>query len=149
MDRAELQVSRLATWRWDATWMGMRCKYQDLGGGETRCGWRRDAIRNWTEVSRDMDGGETPIQRPGWGWDGTWLELRCNRMGLRGDLDGYEMLIMGPGWRWDVIWVESRTWMDVWCTWAIDITWMDARCKYLGLDWYEMWPGCRWGRDRT
>ena len=108
----------------DGTWIELSCKFRiSPPGDETRHGWRWDAIiktwvevrhdvdgtiKNWMEVSQDVDGGETPIQRPGWGWDGAWVELRCNRIGLRGDLEGYEMLIMGPGWRWDVIWMEFR-----------------------------------------
>ena len=38
-DWGEMQMSGHG-WRWNATWMEVRCDYRGLGGGETGCGWR-------------------------------------------------------------------------------------------------------------
>ena len=38
-DWGEMQMSGHG-WRWNATWMAVRCNYRGLGGGETGCGWR-------------------------------------------------------------------------------------------------------------
>ena len=164
-------------WRWDAhpeTWMGLRWDLAGIemqqDGVEGRLGWIWNANHGtWMEVRQDLDGVQALILKRGLVWDRTWMELWCKYHDLNGsEYAGGEML---HGCRWDTklrTWMEvrqyigggeirilefgcrwDRTWMDVWRTWPIDISWMDVRCKYLGLDWYEMWPGCRWGRDRT
>ena len=131
-------------WRWDMTWMKVRCKYQDQDWGEIQLRQRRIVnLGAWVErrhKSRDLDGVE---MEPGLSWDrhlqtwigwyGTWMELRYNSpvgkgpgwrwdthletcMGLRWCWDGTKIQFGGPGWRWDV-------------------TWLYTRCKYQEADW--------------
>ena len=84
-------------WRWDTyleSLMGLwGCNFGGLDWGETSHGWRWDTnMRIWIEVRSHMDGkeawinapggGETQISRPGWGWDGTWIELRHTSLDL-------------------------------------------------------------------
>ena len=162
-------------WRWDAhlldgVGMGLSWNWDATGWVEGWLGWIWDTNRGtWMEVRRDLDEVQALISRRGLVWDRTWMELWCKYHDLNGSelaggemshgcrwdpklrtwmevrqyMDGVEIKILEFGCRWD------RTWIDVWGTWAINITLMDVRWKYLGLDWDEMWPGLRWGRDRT
>ena len=86
-------------WRWDVTWMEVKCKYQDQ-----------------IEVRFNWDKEETCIWQPGWRVD-TNLETW---MGLRWDLDWVEMHIlrrgwgdMGLGWSWVTFLKLQRAWVEV------------------------------------
>ena len=57
-------------WRWVVPKMEVKHIYQDLNLVETRPRWRGEIkLGAWL-------GGEMQILRLGWGWDGTWIELR-------------------------------------------------------------------------
>ena len=119
LDGAEMQISG-TWWRWYVTWMVVRCRYQDMGWGETQSWWMA-----WLEVRQGIDRGAPFIFKPGWRWYVTWIEVieyqdldgvetlsggRCDVtiwtwIGLRQYMYGGETKIFGPGSRWD------RTWM--------------------------------------
>ena len=70
-DEGEAQKSVLGCW-WDVTWLEVRCKYSDHGGGEIVHGWKWDRnIWTWMEVSQYMDGDETIILGLGCWWGRT------------------------------------------------------------------------------
>ena len=86
-------------WRWDVTWMEVKCKYQDPDWGKIQLRQRRDVyLTAWVESkhkSRDLDGVE---MGPGLSWDAhleTWM----------GD--------MGLGWSWVTFLKLQRAWVEV------------------------------------
>ena len=126
----------------------LQVKYESRGldGGEP--GWNSGAVLvTWMEMRHEMDRGETHISRHGWGWDGTWIKLRCNRR----DLNGGEMR---PVCRRDTnigIWTEVRRDLDggemhIWRPrWVSDVIWMELRCSSHDRDGCEtqhQWRGC-------
>ena len=140
-------------WIWDSifeTWMEMRC-YMDwceLQIYAPLLAW--DII--WMERTRaygSLDWDETLISRPGWRWNGTWVDF--DMIILR-----YALGEMGLGWCWDAILV---TYMSVKCDldegeaqksllgcWW-DMTWLQVRCKYGVQDGGEIVHGWRWDRN--
>ena len=88
-DWGEMQMSGHG-WRWNATWMAVRCNYRGLGGGETRCGWR---WYSYLDLYGDEMEPEWKLATHGY----SWLEGICY-------LDGDEMRISASGWRRDATW---------------------------------------------
>ena len=146
-------------------WMEVRCKTQDLHGGEMRHRLKQVlTIRIWMEVKVslhrgemkfwDLDWGEmwpgwrsdTHLES-GWQWGGAWVELRCNFC----DLNAAETW---PWWRWDA---NIGNWMEMWCisrdlnwvSWDLDEAhilrprWMELGCNSGDLDVDETRPGWR------
>ena len=69
--------------------------WSNMDEGNMRPGWRWHMYLGiWMKVRWDRDGGETHSLRPGLGWDGTWMELRSNKLGL--------------GCSWDACWMEMK-----------------------------------------
>ena len=139
-------------WRWYVTWMVVRCRYQDMGWGETQPWWMA-----WLEVRQGIDRDAPYIFTPGWRWDVTWIEVTHEYqdldgvetlsggrgdvtlwtwIGLRQYMYGGETKIFGPGSRWDRTWMEVRhiSWildgvvgMLIWSWDAILGAWMEVR----------------------
>ena len=133
-------------WRWDANicnldgaWMEVTQESWDLNACDAGSGWRWDTnLGTWIALRWDLEGAEIQSTRPGWGWDGTWIELRCTSWDVDRviwDLElRYNSLVeKGPGWRWDT---HLETFMGLrWCLdgtkmhfggagWRWDVTWM-------------------------
>ena len=133
LDRTKMQFGGPG-WRWDVTWMWVRCKYQDPDWGKIQLRQRRHVnLGAWVErrhKSRDLDGLR---------WDLDWVEMHILRRGW-GD--------MGLGWSWYTIFQLTKgldggethilkhvlVWADAW---------MELRCNLVDLDGGEMLPGCR------
>ena len=72
-------------WRWDANncnlygaWMEVTQESWDLNAGDGGSGWRWETnLGTWIALRSDLEGAAIQSTRPGWGWDGTWIELRC------------------------------------------------------------------------
>ena len=150
LDGAEMEhgwswAASRATWRRDATWMEVRCKYQDLGGGETWCGWRRC---NYKKVN----GGE---MGHGWRWDAhleTWIGFRWDLAGTEMQQDGVEGRL---GWIWNAnlgTWMEMRPdlnggEMRIYGMDGVRQVMDGGKMHILRPGWGEMkiaWPGRRW-----
>ena len=90
--------------------------------------------------SGSIGGEETQISRPGWGWDGTWIELRCTSW----DEDGVF-------WDWDEAEIQFFSWERVWMEvrhivkpiWVWGDAWMELRCNLVDLNGGEIFPGRR------
>ena len=144
LDGGETHILK-PVWVWNYAWMELRCNLVDLNVDEMLPGCRWDArIRtqikvrfNWDKEKKresgSLGGEETQIYRPGWGWDGTWIELRCTSW----DEDGWYGTGMElrynfpvekwPGWRWNT---HLETCMHLrWC--------LDGAKMQFG------WPGYR------
>ena len=125
--------------------MGLRW---DLGVVElhfSRHGWGWDVT--WMEVRckfKDLNWGET---RPGWSWDfnmGVCIEVRCEYGGL-------DWIEIQPRWRRDAnLWTLMETvhgwrWGTNLATWtSLSRTRMEVRRTYWNLDGFEMVPGWIW-----
>ena len=64
--------------RWERTWKHLASTFWDLG-----LRWRQSSPdevfgtrMEWRDKSKSLAEGEMQILRLGWGWDGTWIELR-------------------------------------------------------------------------
>ena len=70
----------------------MRQYSSALDSGGTGLGWRWDVHpETWMGLRWCPYGSEIQLLGPGWGWDVTWMEVRCKYR----DLDWGELL---PGW---------------------------------------------------
>ena len=113
---------------WFIPGIEVRCKCLDMGGGETRPGWKWDVtIGALVEVRRDVDGGDIHTStrmgmwwnqnggwphmiRAGWRWYATWMEMRCEYRHLDEGEMQHEggMLIHGYCQRSDSTWMALR-----------------------------------------
>ena len=66
-------------WRWDVTWMEVIGNYRDLGWGETRSGWKLVVnLGAWMELRGRGWQWDTNTSIPGWGYNQSLVEMRCN-----------------------------------------------------------------------
>ena len=127
---------------WFIPWMEVRCKYLDMGGGETRPGWQWDVnIEALVEVRQDVHGGDIHISR----WDvNTWILLKVKQY-----MDGVETRILWSGCSWYRTGMEVKSTYKFWvvlrwcldrtemqfsgieCSW--DVTWIEVRHRYQDL----------------
>ena len=149
-------------WRWDATWMAMRCEYRAL------VDVRRDVdgdihISTYMGMRWDQNGGWPHMIRAGWRWYATWMEMGCEYWHLDGDemqhgggilIHGYcqrsdsrwmvlgpescdlDAVDTGPGWRWKArikFWVTLR--------WCLDRA--EMQFSGTGCSWDVNWIGLR------
>ena len=104
-------------WNWSTDLQRLMEERRDLEGGETQVlapwwNWHVNLVTR-VEVRWYMEGSDASILesgfrwvrtcmelrhilKPGWVWDGGFLNLRCNFA----DLDGDETYIFNPGWDW-------------------------------------------------
>ena len=126
--------------------MEERCKYLDMGWGETRPRWWDVNIGALVEVRQDVEGCDTHISTC-MGWDGTCMEVGHTSLELVGGntiLDGGETRISAPVWMRDAKWMEARA--ESCDRDAIDTgeTWVDVKIMYITLDSLEIVPGWSW-----
>ena len=138
--------------RWDGNWVGLRCKYVHLDGGEIVHGWRlHKYLDTWIHVKQDLDGSDTSIGCRWYTIIVILFEVKCNLNvcvcvcggggggggGMGGwGLDWVETHILRPGY---IIKVELG-----WSWGAILLTWMDVRHEMDGCEMSTSWPGWRW-----
>ena len=77
LDGDETRISR-PFWRWDWTWIAVRCESSDLEGDNVLCGDGTRILGTWIQLRRDLSEVELYMIRPVWISNGIWMELRCN-----------------------------------------------------------------------
>ena len=65
-------------WRWEWTWIAVRCESSDLDGDNVLCGDGTRLFGTWIQLRRDLSEVELYVIRPVWISNGIWMELRCN-----------------------------------------------------------------------
>ena len=91
---------------WDAISTEERCRFMDLDGNDWWMKARQESC-DLNFVEQDQDGSLTHILKPGWVWDGAWVDLRCNLGGLEWRWNITLLLFRGK--YMDLYWGETRS----------------------------------------
>ena len=158
LDGGETRVSG-PFWRWDWTWISVRCEFSDLDGDNVLCGDGTRIFETWIQLRRDLSEVELFVIRPVWISNGIWMELRCNyldmgwgemRPGWSSGVNLWPLIELGQdvdwgdtnistviGVRWDLH--AGGPYMFI-VAWRCDATSLEVRRNYQHLDGGEMLP---------
>ena len=77
LDGGESRISG-PFWRWDMTWIAVRCESSDPDGDNVLCGDGARIFGTWIQLRRDLSEVVLYVIRPVWISNGIWMGLRCN-----------------------------------------------------------------------